>query len=115
MSNQDDLRAIAGKALADPEFRKKLLEDPQAAVKEAGIELNEEQVKALEEMDREQFEQELGDLDQRLTMSCWGRAPAESLPIPLLKPDDPFGGDLPLDKPSAESLPIPMPKPKLWG
>ena len=114
MSNQDDLRAIAGKALADPEFRIKLLEDPEAAVKEAGIELNEEQVKALNDMDREQFEQGLGDLDQRLTMSCWGRAPAEVLPIPLLEPDDPFGGDIPLEPPSDKVLPIPWPKPKLW-
>ena len=71
MATQEDLRAVAGKALAEPEFRQKLLDDPEAAVKEAGIELNEEQMKALKEMDKEQFEAGMQELDSRLTMSCW--------------------------------------------
>jgi hypothetical protein len=71
MTTQDDLRAVAGKALADPEFRQKLVDDPEAAVKEAGIELNDEEIKALKEMDKEQLEAGLADLDQRLTMGCW--------------------------------------------
>jgi restriction endonuclease Mrr len=71
MATQDDLRAVAGKALADDEFRQKLMDDPEAAVKESGFELNDEQMKALKEMDREQFEQGLDDLDKRLTMGCW--------------------------------------------
>ena len=37
MATQEDLRAVAGKAIADPAFRQKLLDDPEAAVKEAGI------------------------------------------------------------------------------
>lgn len=78
MANQDDLQVVAGKALADPEFRRKLLDDPEAAVKEAGIELNEEQIKALKEMDKEQFEKGLSELDQRLSMGCWSRAPTRS-------------------------------------
>ena len=74
MSDQDDLRTVAGKAVADPEFREKLLDDPEAAVNEAGIELTEEQMKALKEMDKEQLEQGLSDLDERLTMGCWTRS-----------------------------------------
>jgi hypothetical protein len=73
MSEQDDLRTIAGKALADPEFRQKLLADPETAVKEAGFELTSEQIKALKEMNREELEAALVDLDERLTMGCWGR------------------------------------------
>ena len=74
MATQDDLRAIAGKAIADPAFREKLLSDPEGAVNEAGIELSDDQMKALKEMDREQLEKGLTDLDERLTMACWGKA-----------------------------------------
>jgi len=71
MTEVDDLRAVAGKALADVDFRKKLMEDPEAAVKEAGIDLSGEQMKALKEMDKEQFDVALSELDTRLTMGCW--------------------------------------------
>ena len=73
MANQDDLRTIAGKAIADPDFREKLIKDPEAAVNEAGIELSPDQMKALKEMDRDQLEKGLTDLDERLTMACWGK------------------------------------------
>ena len=53
MANQEDLRAVAGKALAEPECSQKLWDDPEAPVKEAGIELTDEQMKALKEMDKE--------------------------------------------------------------
>ena len=76
---QDELRTIAGKALADPAFREELLADPEGAIKEAGIELSPEQMKALKTMDREQFENALTDLDERLTMGCWGKATTDSL------------------------------------
>lgn len=74
MASQDDLRSIAGKALADPEFREKLLADPEGAVKEAGIELSDEQMEALKGMDREELEAGLADLDERLTMGCWAKS-----------------------------------------
>jgi hypothetical protein len=73
MATQVDLRAVAGKALSDPEFRQKLIDDPEAAVAEAGLELSDEQMKALKEMDREQLEQGLAEIDDRLTMGCWGQ------------------------------------------
>mgnify|MGYP003573645934 FL=1 len=73
MATQDDLRAVAGMAVADPEFRQKLLDDPEAAVKEAGIDLSGEQMKALKEMDKEQLEQGLTEIDERLTMACWAK------------------------------------------
>jgi len=75
MAEQEDLRAVAGKAVADPEFRKKLLEDPEAAVKAAGIDLTPEEMKALKEMDKAELEKGLTDLDSRLTMACWGKVP----------------------------------------
>jgi hypothetical protein len=74
MATQDDLRTVAGKALADPVFRQKLLDDPEAAVKDAGITLSPDQIKELKSMDKKQLEAGLTDLDQRLTMACWGKA-----------------------------------------
>jgi hypothetical protein len=73
MATQEDLRAVAGKAVADPEFRQKLIEDPESAVKVAGIELSAEQMDALKNLDKEQLEKGLADLDERLTMHCWGK------------------------------------------
>ena len=74
MATPEDLRTVAGKAIADPIFRQKLLNDPEAAVKEAGIDLSPDQLKALKDMDKAELEKGLGDLDQRLTMACWGKA-----------------------------------------
>jgi len=74
MASQEDLRAVAGKAIADPDFRQKLLDDPEAAVKSAGIELSADQMKALKDMDKAELEKGLLDIDERLTMACWGQA-----------------------------------------
>ena len=74
MATPEDLRTVAGKAIADPIFRQKLLNDPEAAVTEAGIDLSPDQMKALKDMDKAELEKGLGDLDQRLTMACWGKA-----------------------------------------
>jgi hypothetical protein len=74
MATQEDLRAVAGKAIADPAFRQRLLDDPEAAVREAGIHLSSEQLQALKNMDKSELERGLSDLDQRLTMACWGKA-----------------------------------------
>lgn len=74
MATQEDLRTVAGKAVADPAFRQKLLDDPEAAVKEAGIDLSPEQLDALKNMDKAELEKGLADLDERLTMACWGKA-----------------------------------------
>jgi len=57
-----------------------LIDDPEMAVKEAGIELTPEQMQALKEMDREQFEEGISELDERLTMGCWTRGPADIKP-----------------------------------
>jgi len=72
MATQEDLREVAGKAITDPEFRQRLLDDPEMAVKSAGIELSDEQLDALKDMDKSQMEKGLADLDERLTMVCWG-------------------------------------------
>lgn len=81
MTTQNDLRTVAGKALADPEFRQKLLDDPEGAVKGAGIELTDELLQALNEMDKEQLEKGLAEIDERLTMGCWGKITSDILSV----------------------------------
>jgi hypothetical protein len=73
MVSEQGIRDLASKALGDPDFRKKLLDDPEAAVAEAGLDLTPEQVVALKSMDRAMMEEGLANLDERLTMGCWGR------------------------------------------
>jgi len=73
MTQKEALRVIAGKAISDPVFRAKLLDDPESAISEAGFDLTPDQIEALKEMDREQLERGLTDLDERLTMACWGK------------------------------------------
>jgi hypothetical protein len=71
MAEKDNLRTIAGKALAEPSFRGKLLKDPEGAVKEAGFDLTQEYLDAQKTRDRDQLEASPADLDERLTMGCW--------------------------------------------
>ena len=50
---RDDLERLIGKAVLDPEFREKLFADPRQAIREAGLELSEEEIEALESVDAE--------------------------------------------------------------
>ena len=48
-----DFQALVGKALSDEAFTKKLVESPEEALKEAGVEPTEEVLDALEGLDVE--------------------------------------------------------------
>lgn len=56
MATEQEIRDIAGKALGDPDFRQKLLDDPESAFSDAGVELAPEQLEALKCMDKAQIE-----------------------------------------------------------
>jgi|GEM_PF-5651097 len=43
MASRDDLYGLIGRAVANPEFAKKVVEDPVAAAKGAGVELTTDQ------------------------------------------------------------------------
>ena len=51
---------LIGRAIADPDFRAALAADPEAAVKEAGYELTEEEIAGLREIDLQAAVEELG-------------------------------------------------------
>jgi hypothetical protein len=47
MATEEEMYALVGRAVADPEFRSKLAADPEGAAKEAGYTLTEEQLATL--------------------------------------------------------------------
>ena len=47
MATEKEMHELVGKAVLDVAFRRKLIADPKAAAKEAGIMLSEEQLAAL--------------------------------------------------------------------
>jgi len=51
MATEKEMYELIGRAVADAEFRKKLMEDPQAAAQELGYTLTEEQLATLESVE----------------------------------------------------------------
>jgi ABC-type sugar transport system substrate-binding protein len=51
MASQQEIELIVGKAILNPEFRKELMNSPEAAAKKMGIELTLEQTKAFKAHD----------------------------------------------------------------
>ena len=47
MATEEEMYALIGRAVADPEFRSKFAADPEGAAKEVGYALTEEQLAAL--------------------------------------------------------------------
>jgi len=47
MATQKEMHELIGRAVVDDEFRKKLIANPESAVKEAGFSLTDEQLKQL--------------------------------------------------------------------
>jgi hypothetical protein len=59
------LEQLIGKAVADESFRQQLVEDPEAAVRDAGIQLSSEEMQGLTSTSREEREQMLSQLGER--------------------------------------------------
>jgi hypothetical protein len=59
---------LIGRALQDPEFRRRLLSDPEAALAGSGYELDQDQIDALKDLDAEALDRAIeamiGDLDR---------------------------------------------------
>ena len=51
MATEKEMYELIGRAVADPEFRKKLTANPEEAAKEAGYTLTDEQLAALNSAD----------------------------------------------------------------
>jgi len=64
MATKQEFHELIGRTITEPEFRAKVLEDPEKAVQEAGYELTEEQLAFLKAIDVESVS---GDLDKRFS------------------------------------------------
>lgn len=48
---RQELERLIGRAVLDPEFREKLFADPEKAIREAGLDLTEEEIAHLKSID----------------------------------------------------------------
>ncbi len=74
-TRNEQLELIMGKAIAEPAFRQRLLDDPVKAVQEAKIELNPETLAQLKNFKREDLATIAQDIDARIS-KCAGSAVA---------------------------------------
>lgn len=63
---------LIGRAVQDPDFRRRLLADPRKAVADEGYELDQEQIEALQELDPEAVDRAIESLVGELDSSKWG-------------------------------------------
>lgn len=63
---------LIGRAVQDPEFRRRLLADPKKTVAEEGYELDEDQIEALQQLDPEAIDKAIDALVGELDSSKWG-------------------------------------------
>jgi len=64
MATEKEMYELIGRAIADPEFRARLVQDPEKAVAEAAYELTEEQLAGLKATDLQALSE---GLDERLS------------------------------------------------
>ena len=61
------LEQLIGKALTNSEFRQKLVEDPEEAVRSAGLALSPEELQTLQGMSLEHRQQTMDELGERIS------------------------------------------------
>ena len=76
----DTVQFIIGRAVTDPEYRELLFTDPEEALKD--FELTEEEAHALNDLKREKFEAELGELENRISRAGLGAEFFQKTSIP---------------------------------
>jgi hypothetical protein len=65
------LEQLIGKAVAEPDFRQQLIDNPEEAIQSAGIELSQEELQAITGTSREEREQMLSALGERTSPFCF--------------------------------------------
>jgi DNA-binding MurR/RpiR family transcriptional regulator len=63
---------LIGRAVQDPDFRRRLLSNPKEAVAAEGYELDQEQIEALQQLDPEAIDRAIEALAGELDSSKWG-------------------------------------------
>jgi len=79
--SRSEIQRLIGKALIDEWFRRRLISDPEEAIRSSGLQLSEAEMEALKGRDRAQAETIASELDRRLQTSGWDgpRRPVSSL------------------------------------
>lgn len=62
---------LIGRAVQDPDFRRRLLADPEEAVAAEGYELDKDQIEALQQLDPEAIDKAIEALVGELDSSKW--------------------------------------------
>lgn len=68
---REDVERLVGRAVLDPEFREKFFADPEGAIREAGLELSEEELDRVKQVDREKAKIAVEEM-AALTGQPWG-------------------------------------------
>ena len=63
---------LIGRAIQDPDFRRRLLADPENAVKDSGYEFDQDQIEALRELDPKAIDEAIEALIGDLDAAKWG-------------------------------------------
>lgn len=63
---------LIGRAIQDPDFRRRLLADPESAVAGEGYELDEDQIRTLRELDPEAIDDAIEALIGDVDAAKWG-------------------------------------------
>jgi predicted DNA binding protein len=66
VATQKEIHELIGRVVTDPDFRARIADDPEAAVKDAGYDLTEKQMNALKQADVVALGE---DLEDRLSKS----------------------------------------------
>lgn len=66
----ENVQAIIGRAVMEPEYREQLFSDPDKALE--GYDLSEDEAKALKGIKREKFEAVAGELEERISKAGIG-------------------------------------------
>jgi hypothetical protein len=64
--------SVIGRVIADPDFRQALVEEPEQALQDAGIQLDPEDLRQLTSMSRADREQMADELEARQSSSSYG-------------------------------------------
>lgn len=66
----NNLKELVEKALIDAEFRRELLEDPQGTARKYSLTVSEEDINLLKNLKEEKVEEDLKELNERLSKAC---------------------------------------------
>ena len=69
--SKSEMQRLIGKALIDEWFRRRLISDPEEAIRSSGLQLSEAELAALMGRDRAQAETLASEMDRRLQTSGW--------------------------------------------